>query len=64
MKSPALVYRSEAPLTELQELCVNPGVSWESPYDMLTDGERGEFHAWIDSFGDFRYDNENVRDHA
>lgn len=48
-----LVYRSEAPLTLMQELCANPSISWDNPYEELSESERDVFNAWIDSI---RYD--------
>lgn len=64
MKSPSLVYRSEAPLTAMQELCSSQGISWDSPYEDLTETEIGELNAWIDEFDNFRYDNDNVGEMA
>lgn len=49
MNYPVLVHRSEAPLTLMQELCSNPSLSWDDLYDALSESDREDFNAWIDS---------------
>lgn len=65
MNYPVLVHRSEAPLTQMQELCSNPSLScddlydalgesdWDDLYDALSESDWEDFNAWIDSI---RYD--------
>lgn len=49
MNYPVLVHRSEAPLTQMQELCSNPSLSWDDLYDALSESDWEDFDAWIDS---------------